>query len=178
MNSREIEENKENLPKSLLNPEKIDRPIYETDNFIVYACVQPHVSREEGGHIMIYAKADISDRTKMSSKQAIEYMRLSILTGEAFEIAMKNRGVPIVKVNYLDNGNWAFKYNRKPHLHMHILGRTADAEIQKFPEAVMLPAMESGFYDAFEPLNSDDMREIKKQIEKLLYEERFLSENW
>ena len=178
MNSREIEENKENLPKNPLNPERIDRPIYETDNFIVYACGQPHVSREEGGHIMIYAKVDIFDRTKLTPKQAIEYMRLSILTGEALETAMKNRGVPVVKINYLDNGNWAFKYNRKPHLHMHILGRAADAVIQKFPEAVMLPAMESGFYDAFQPLNSDDIEEIKRQIEILLHDERFSSANW
>jgi len=105
-------------------------------------------------------------------------MRLSILTGEAFEAAMKIRGVPIVKVNYLDNGNWAFKYNRKPHLHMHILGRVSDAVIQKFPEAVILPARESGFYDAFEPLDSDDVGEIKRQIEILLHDERFSSANW
>jgi len=45
-------------------------------------------------------------------------------------------------------------------------------------EAVLLPAMESGFCDTFQPLNNDDIREIKRQIEILLHDERFSSAKW
>jgi len=166
----------ENPPGAI--SKELNQQIFETESFVVCASGQPHVSREEGGHIILYAKADVTDRTKLTPKQAVEYMRLSMLVGEALEKAMTVRGVHIVKVNYLDNGNWAFKYNCKPHLHMHILGRSADAKIQRFPEAVLLPAMESGFYDSFEALNDDDIAEILLQLELLLQEERFSTVNW
>lgn len=32
-----------------------------------------------------------------------------MLIGEAMEIAMNSRGIPVVKVNYEDLGNWAWK---------------------------------------------------------------------
>jgi len=158
--------------------EGIHQLIYETDNFIVCVDGYPHVSREEGGHIIISAVSDIPDRTKLTPEQAKEFIRLSMLIGEAMETAMKNRGVPIVKINYVDNGNWAFKYNQKPHLHMHILGRSADAKIQIFPEAVKLPARESGFYESFQPLNSDDIQEVIRQIKILENTERYVLSSW
>jgi len=44
LDSREIEENKENLPKTPLNPEGNHQPIYETEYFVVsaYAVINTH----------------------------------------------------------------------------------------------------------------------------------------
>lgn len=153
--------------------------IYETENFSVCAYGRPFVSREEGGHIVIAAKHAVSDRTKLTAQQAKEYMRLSMMTGEAMETAMNRQGVPVVKINYADYGNWAFKKKHpSPHLHMHIFGRASDAKTQVFPEAVLLPARESGFYDSFQPLTPDDIKEIRKEISKLEHSDRYDVKHW
>ena len=143
--------------------------IYETDNFIVESHNKPFITRTDGGHIRIRIKdASIPDRTYLIPIAAIELMRLTMIVGEAMEKGMNNRGIKVVKINYQDMGNWAFKTGEKPFLHVHIFGRARDAKYQIFPESVYLPARESGFYDTFEPLNSEDITEIQKQIEVLL----------
>jgi len=102
--------------------------IYETKNFIVESYEKPFVSRTDGGHIRIRMKDDsITDRTKLEPKIAIELMRLTMITGEALEKAMNNLGIPVVKINYQDMGNWAWKTNTKPFLHVHVFGRATNA---------------------------------------------------
>jgi diadenosine tetraphosphate (Ap4A) HIT family hydrolase len=153
--------------------------IYETENFIVESHEEPFVSRTDGGHIRIRVKdKTITDRTKLEPKVAIELMRLTMIVGEAFEIAMNNCGVPVVKINYQDMGNWAYKRNEKPFLHVHVFGRATNAVKQIWPESVYLPARESGFYNGFEPLNTEDIVEIKKQIDIVIAKEKYQLKNW
>jgi len=152
--------------------------IYETKNFEVISHEKPFVSREDGGHIKIVTKRDVSDRTELQPAEAIELMRLTMMIGEAFQLAMNNLGIPVVKINYEDLGNWAFKDGKKPHLHIHIFGRSKDAKAQIFPEAVYLPARESGFYDNFTPLTSEDILEIQKQISIVEKQEKYDIKNW
>ena len=153
--------------------------IYETPNFIVESHEKPFVTRTDGGHIRIKIKnKEITDRTKLDPKTAIELMRLTIIIGEAFEKAMNSRGIPVIKINYQDMGNWAWKTNTKPFLHVHIFGRATNAVDQKWPESIYLPDRSTGFYDKFEPLNEEDIDEIKKQIDLVLQQEKYKEENW
>jgi len=153
--------------------------IYESKNFIVESQERPFVSRTEGGHIRIKIKdREISDRTKLEPKVAIEFMRLTMIVGEAMEKAMNSRGIPVVKINYQDMGNWAFKTDDKPYLHTHIFGRAKNSVKQPFPESVYLPDRSSGFYDGFEPLNQEDIKEIKKEIDNIICGPKYLIENW
>src|SRR5664279_1356024 len=125
--------------------------IYETKNFIIKSAEKPniYVSREEGGHIKIWPKHQVSDRTKLSRELAIEYMKLSMVVGEALKTAMQRRGVEIGLVNYQDMGNWRISHPEGLALHMQIFGRAKSAIKQKYGEAVSLPKIETGFYDDF-----------------------------
>ena len=153
--------------------------IFESANFIVESHEQPFVPRTDGGHIRIRIKDwGIADRTKIEPKVAIELMRLTMIVGEAFEVAMNNRGIPVVKINYQDMGNWAAKTGEKPFLHIHIFGRATDAVKQPWPESVYLPDRKTGFYEGFEPLNNEDIREIKKQIAIIEAQSKYRNENW
>ncbi len=152
--------------------------VYETDNFEVVTHEKPFVSREEGGHVKIVAKGNYEDLTQFDPCVAVEYARLLQLVGEAYPIAMNNRGVPVIWMNYETLGNWAFKTNEKPHFHTQIFGRVADAKKQVWPEAVNLPARESGFYDGFEPLNEPDVAELRKQIELLANSDKYSFSSW
>lgn len=152
---------------------------FETENFIIEFRPKPFVSRTDGGHVRISVKdKNITDRTKLHPKQAIELMRLSMVVGEALEKGMNAQGVPVVKINYQDMGNWAHKEGKPAYLHYHIFGRSKDSIKQPYPEAVYLPDRSTGFYDNFEPLNSDDVRAIRSEIERLFMEERYSDKAW
>jgi len=148
---------------------------YSTENFTVEAPERPHIPREEGGHLKIAVKdKTIADRTKLSIKQAIELVRLTMIVGEAFEIAMNRRGVPVIKINYQDMGNWSYKEGKKHYMHYHIYGRVLNAKHQPYPESMNLPDRSTGFYDSFLPLNDEDIAEIEREIERISNTEKYI----
>lgn len=152
-------------------------PVYETDNFYIQAAARPFIDRTEGGHMYIFPKVPVRDRTQLSPKLAIEYMKLSMVVGQALTSAMTRRGVQIGIVNYQDMGNWGVFKPEGPTLHMQIYGRATTATIQKYGDAVRLPHRETGFYDNFKPLDTQDIQEIKADIEKLLQSNKY-SARW
>ena len=151
--------------------------IYETQNFIIKSAEPPHVyvSREEGGHIQIKPKAHFADRTKLTPSLAIEYMKLSMVAGEAMKVALVKRGIDVGLINYQDMGNWTVFKPEGPNLHMHVFGRAVDAVVQRYGDAVFLPHLETGFYEKFEPLNDADIFELKTEILRILNTEKYLN---
>ncbi len=153
--------------------------IFETRNFTVERHPQPFVSREEGGHLRIFPKDEnVSCINDLTPSQASELIRLEMLVREAIIAAMNEQGIPVVWVNLEDLGNWAFKTNERPKLHIHVFGRAATATKQKWPEAPYLPDRTTGFYDDFVPLTDEDMAVINRTINQLLTEERYSDFEW
>lgn len=152
---------------------KTQIPIYETENFFIQAAKRPFIDRQEGGHIYLFPKVSVRDRTQLSPKLAIEYTKLSMVVGEALKTAMARRGIDIGIVNYQDMGNWGVYKPEGPSLHMQIYGRATTAIKQKYGEAVQLPFRETGFYDTFKPLDDEDIKEIRADIEKLLQSDKY-----
>ena len=150
-------------------------PIYETENFYIQAAKRPFIDRAEGGHLYLFPKIEVRDRTKLSPALAIEYTKLSMVVGEALVSAMARRGITIGIVNYQDMGNWGVFKPEGPTLHMQIYGRATTATIQKYGDAVQLPHRETGFYDDFKPLDQEDIAEIKADIEALLLTDKYIS---
>ena len=154
--------------------------IYETENFVVEAVEEPHITRRDGGHIKIIPKVRVVDRQQLSPKQAIELMRLTIVVGEAMTIVMNKRGVDIGRINYHDSGNWSVFKPEGPYLHIHLYGRAKSAKIQKWREALHMPLREKNqkFYEKNEPLNEGDIKEIRKEIEIIMKKDKYNDKNW
>lgn len=154
--------------------------IYQTKNFIVEAADFPHVDRDDGGHIKIYPKVKVSDRQHLAPKLAVELMRLTSVVGEAMTIAMKQGGVDIGRINYQDNGNWSVFKPEGPYLHYHLYGRAKTAKYHKYGDACYFPHRETNpeYYKRFKPLNKDDIKRVKENIEKLLLLEKYNDKNW
>jgi len=153
--------------------------IYKTENFTVHPHPKPFVSREEGGHLRVYSLDEsIQDCTMLTPRQAIEYIRLYSMMGEALYKGMNRRGIPVLKINYQEMGNWAWKQNKKPVLHMHVFGRVLGVKYQPLPESVYLPDRATGFYDPFIPLNDEDIKVIKEEISLLEKSGRYEMKKW
>ncbi len=158
----------------------MDKIIYETKNFVVASVEHPHVARKDGGHLKITPKTKIPDRTKLSPELAIEFVRLTMITGEAMTLALNRRGIDIGRINYQDNGNWSVFDPGGSSFHIHLYGRARSATIQKYGEMMSLPSREKaqGFFDSYESLNEEDNQEIMKEIEALFKSEKYQDRNW
>ena len=153
--------------------------IYEAETFIACVPKVPHISREDGGHIWIRSKEKyFASRLDLSPKEAIEVMRLTMLVSEAMIKGMKNRGIDIERINYQENGNWAYIEGTKPIFHIHLYGRTRNSKIQPFGQALNFPYKDTGFYDTFEPFNEEDIQEIQKQIQALEESKKYDITSW
>lgn len=161
--------------------------VWETENFMVVVPIEPFISREEGGHLMIMGNGDkyrYSSRLDFTPTEILEVQRLCQMVCSAFVTAMKKQGINIIRINYFEAGNWAFKpefmmdNKIKPFYHEHIFGRVVDAKKQVFPEAPYLPNRNTGFYDDFVPLTDDDINLIIEEMKKLEFDDKYNMNDW
>ncbi len=139
--------------------------IYEARHFVLRTLDQPHVSRSDGGHIVIDPKVVVEDRTQLSREQAIELIKLTMVGGEAMKTVLSRKGINIGRINYQDNGNW------RAELHVHLYGRAQGATLQPFGHALAFPPTREAFHKEMgklEALREDDIVELRAEIARLL----------
>ena len=105
---------------------------YETKNFIVETRDHPHVSRIDGGHIVIRPRKDVLNRWDLDLKRANELMLLTMVVGEAMMKGLNKRGMPVERINFQDNGNWSIGTKEGQKLHIHLYGRAKNSVNQNF----------------------------------------------
>lgn len=126
-----------------------------------------HVTRKDGGHLIIRPNKKVKDRVDLTFEQGHELMELSMIFGEAMIKGLRKRGIKIKRINYQDNGNWGAAEG-KPHLHLHLYGRATDSIFQKWGEALFFPPKKDPIYKKNEKLNKTDVKEIMKQAKKIM----------
>ena len=144
--------------------------IFEARHFEIVAPGQPHVTRADGGHLVIHPKTRVEDRTQLSREQAIELVKLTMVAGEAMKNVLTRRGIDIGRINYQDNGNW------RGELHVHLYGRARSATIQPFGQPLKFPPTKQAFVEQMgdlEPLTAEDIRELNAAIAALLDSEKY-----
>lgn len=94
-------------------------------------------------------------------------MKFTIVAGEAMKLAMKKVGIDIGRINYQDNGNWI------PSMHIHLYCRAKNETMQKYGDPVVL-----GHKEEYKPLNEEDIKNIKKEIEALFKQEKYSDKKW
>lgn len=144
--------------------------IYEARHFVLRTLDEPHVSRADGGHIVIDPKVAVEDRTQLTREQAIELVKLTMVGGEAMKTVLSRKGIDIGRINYQDNGNW------RAELHVHLYGRARNARLQPWGHALAFPPTREAFrrdMGNLEPLREDDIIELRAEITRLLANEKY-----
>ena len=157
---------------------KSQRIVCETEFFRATAPLKPHIAREDGGHIIIKPKEKCASRTDLTPEQAKDGMRFTMLLGEAMILGMKTRGVVIERINYQDNGNWAFLRGKDPSFHIHLYGRVRNCARQPFGQALYFPDPDDAYYVGLTPLDDEDIRAIRESAAELEKTEKYAVENW
>jgi diadenosine tetraphosphate (Ap4A) HIT family hydrolase len=143
--------------------------VIEAQHFIIVAPDRPHVSRPDGGHLIINPKVAVSDRTQLTREQAVELVKLTMVAGAAMQAVLPRRGVDIWRINYQDNGNW------RPELHVHLYGRAKSSKMQPYGHFLSIPLTAEAFKQQplLEALNAEDVAELRAEIERLLASDKY-----
>jgi diadenosine tetraphosphate (Ap4A) HIT family hydrolase len=144
--------------------------VFESKNFTIITPEQPHVSRGDGGHLIINPRVVVEDRTFLSRELAVELMKLTMVAGAAMKTVLSQRGIDIGRINYQDNGNW------RHELHVHLYGRARGATMQTYGHPLALPPTAAAFKATMgnlTPLNADDVAALKAEIIRLLATEKY-----
>jgi diadenosine tetraphosphate (Ap4A) HIT family hydrolase len=144
--------------------------ILESRHFNIITPEHPHVSRSDGGHLIINPRVVVEDRTHLSREQAVELVKLTMVAGEAMKTVLTQRGIDIGRINYQDNGNW------RHELHVHLYGRAHGATLQIYGHPLALPPTAQAFKEQMgnlEPLTADDVAALKAEMVRLLATEKY-----
>jgi len=146
--------------------------ILESRHFIITAPERPHVSRRDGGHLIINPRKTVEDRTQLDREEAIELVKLTMIAGAAMKTVLSRKGIDIGRINYQDNGNW------RHELHVHLYGRARSSTIQKWGQPLSFPptaAAQKELDGKLEPLSAEDVAELQAEMARLLVSEKYLS---
>ena len=144
--------------------------IFEAPHFNIFALGHPHVSRSDGGHLVINPRLAVEDRTQLSREQAVELVKLTMVVGEAMRTVLTRHGIDIGRINYQDNGNW------RHELHVHLYGRARSAKRQPWGHSLAFPPTKEAFMTEMgdlEPLRADDIAELRTEIVRLLATDKY-----
>ena len=143
--------------------------VFESTHFYIITPEQPHVSRGDGGHLIINPKVAVVDRTQLDRERAVELMKLTMVAGEAMTTVLTRRSIDIGRINYQDNGNW------RAELHVHLYGRARGATMQPFGHYLALPLTAQAFkaQAPLEPLTADDVAALREEMTRLLVTEKY-----
>lgn len=133
---------------------------------------RPHVTFEEGGHLFIEpSDKDISERREMNAQQLSDMAFATQLLGDAMWKVFPRHGIELYRINYQDNGNWAFlRGDDKPLMHIHLYGRAVDEKKQSYGQALVFPDPNDSYYDDLEPVPDSVLEELFHEMRRTLTE--------
>jgi diadenosine tetraphosphate (Ap4A) HIT family hydrolase len=144
--------------------------VFEARHFDITTPEHPHVSRGDGGHLIINPRVAVEDRTQLTREQAVELIKLTMVAGTAMQTVLTRQGIEIGRINYQDNGNW------RHELHVHLYGRARGAVLQPYGYSLAFPPTKEAFMREMgnlEPLTPDDIAALRAEIARLLKTEKY-----
>lgn len=139
--------------------------IWSDENFEIRLPNRPHVDRDDGGHLVVYPKRDVSFRRELPVQEAQALAVLLQALEEAYLFAMRARGLDMVWLNIQDNGNWSLLTDKPRHFHVHLYGRCRTEHGQTPGQALVFPDPHSAIYDEKKQLDEGDIAAIIDRLE-------------
>jgi diadenosine tetraphosphate (Ap4A) HIT family hydrolase len=139
------------------------RAVYDDKYFRVVAPEFPLNSREDGGHLILFKKLPVSDRSDLTYQEAIDFMRITMIVGRAMYDVLD-----IERMNYEDLGNWGLDEPGGAKMHLHFFGRAREQIHQIRGQHMFLYPKDHKIYKGhLKPLDDSDLRRLKARIAEL-----------
>ncbi len=148
----------------------MDIVVYEDEYFVVLSPDYPLNCREDGGHLIMVKKEKVTDRSDMTYREAIDFMRVSMMVGKAMY-----RVLGVERVNYEDLANWGLDDPGGPKMHLHFFGRARRQIHQIRGQHISLFPKGHLIYDGhLKPFTKDETDKLRVKIEEISHEEKYV----
>lgn len=118
-----------------------------------------HIPLEDGGHLLVMPKRQVSDRTKLCPVELLEIDYFSIMAAAVLGHFFKANWI-----NYQENGNWGLDRPSSQHMHLHVYGRKRCSQTQIFGEALRFPPRAQKDLLSFPPFSERKVLQIQSWI--------------
>jgi diadenosine tetraphosphate (Ap4A) HIT family hydrolase len=145
--------------------------LFRANHFKVMYPRIPLIDRKDGGHLLIFPLVKKLDRMHFTPEEAAEFMPFCKAVGRAFQEVMNESGIEVVRLNWMDMGNWRLVPYDDPRFHLHIFGRAAGSRFQIHGEFNQIPPKGSKHYVMIEPINEFEEKKLKERIPVYFAEE-------
>ena len=145
------------------------KTVYEDRYYLVVSPDSPFNSREDGGHLVMYKREPVTDRSDLDWREAIDFMRISMAVGKAM---YEELGVE--RMNYEDLGNWGVDDPGGPKMHLHFFGRARHEIHQIRGQHIFLHPKGHPIYEGhLEPLRSEELGRLRDRVAAILEGEQY-----
>jgi diadenosine tetraphosphate (Ap4A) HIT family hydrolase len=146
------------------------RSVYEDRYYVVTAPNSPLNCADDGGHLILFKKAPVTDRSDLSMEEAIDFMRVSMAVGKAMYAVLG-----IERMNYEDLGNWSVDEPGGPKMHLHFMGRARRQVHQIRGQHIALFPKGHPIYDAhLKPLDDRTVLRLRAAVTQILREPKYV----
>ncbi len=143
--------------------------VYEDQYFQLVSPQCPYNSREDGGHLILNKKEEVTDRSEMTYQEAIDFMRISMVVGRAMYDVLN-----IERMNYEDLGNWGLDTPGGAKMHLHFYGRAKVQIHQTRGEHLSLFHKGHPIYSGhLHPFSDKELQRLEERILQLEKEEKY-----
>jgi diadenosine tetraphosphate (Ap4A) HIT family hydrolase len=148
----------------------MSRSIYEDRFFEVIAPESPLNCRDDGGHLILFKKEPVTDRSDLTYQEAVDFMRISMAVGRAMYDVLG-----IERMNYEDLGNWSLDVPGGPKMHLHFFGRAREQIHQTRGQHIsLLPQDHPIYLGHLKPINDEEIRALRTRVLEILAEPKYL----
>ena len=115
-------------------------------------------------------KERVTDRSDMTSEEAIDFIRVSMIVGKAMY-----QTLGIERVNYEDLANWGLDDPEGPKMHLHFFGRARRQIHQIRGQHISLFPKGHPIYEGhLKPFTEDETEKLKAKIHEISHEEKYV----
>lgn len=117
---------------------------------------------------------NISERTECDAQSLIGMAFATQLLGYAMREVLTAHDIDLYRINYQDNGNWAFlRGDSHPLMHIHLYGRVKNETRQSYGQALVFPDPGDEYYRGLVPVPDEILYEIFECMRHALSERIF-----
>jgi len=144
--------------------------VYEDKYFKVINPDSPLNCRDDGGHLILTKKKQVTDRSDLTLQEAVDYMRISMAVGKAMYDVLG-----VERMNYEDLGNWGVDAPGGAKMHLHFMGRAHEQTHQIRGHHIALFPNGHKIYDGhLKRLTEDQITSLRNRVEEILREPKYL----
>ena len=143
--------------------------VYEDKYFKVISPEFPLNCKDDGGHLILIKKDQVTDRSDLTYQEAIDFMRISMAVGKSmYEV------LGVERMNYEDLGNWGIDAPGGAKMHLHFMGRAKEQTHQIRGQHISLfPQGHKIYQGHLKQFSENQVNDLRNRINEILKEPKY-----